>query len=393
MSAPFGWVDEAAVRRRAAGLQRHAVPLERSLVDCASNDYLGLSRDERVLEAARAALTRYGAGSTGSRVVTGTTDAHVQLERELAAFVGTQAALVFSSGYLANLGVLQALTDTSTLVVSDQLNHASIVDACRLSRARVAVTPHRDVEAVAAALAGRSEPRAVVVTDAVFSVDGDAAPLAELVAVARHYGAGVVVDEAHALGVVGDGRGLTAALGLAGADDIVLTVTLSKALASQGGAVLASRPVIDHILNTGRAFLFDTALAPSAAAAATAALHIVATTPELPAAARAATRHIADLATSLGLRTARPAAAVASVVIGSSEQALRAAEDFRGFGVNVGVFRPPSVPDAWSRLRLTGRAVRPTSEVERIYHALRALAAARSAGNTALADDSFGVPN
>ncbi|MDQ1714180.1 MAG: 8-amino-7-oxononanoate synthase, partial [Frankiaceae bacterium] len=271
----FGWVDDVAESRVVSGLRRRLVLRADDLVDCASNDYLGLAGDPRVLAAGAHALSRYGAGATGSRLVTGTTEAHVELETRLASFVGTEAALVFSSGYLANLGVLQALSGPGTLVVSDSGNHASIIDACRLSRAAVAIVPHGDVAAIERTLAGRNEARALVVTDAVFSVDGDAAPLSAIVDVARRCGAGVVIDEAHSLGVVGEGRGLAASLGLVGADDVVLTATLSKALGSQGGAVLASQAVIDHLVDSARPFIFDTGLAPASAAAASAALAIV----------------------------------------------------------------------------------------------------------------------
>ena len=241
---PLAWLDAHAAARRAAGLRRALRPraADEPLLDLAGNDYLGLSTDPRVVEGAVAATRAWGAGSTGSRLVTGTTALHGELEAELAAFVGAPAALVFSSGYLANLGVVTALSGPGALVVSDAANHASLVDACRLARARVAVTPRDDPAAVDALLAARTEERALVVTDSVNSVDGAFAPLRELHAVCRARGALLVVDEAHGLGVVGPGgRGLLAERGLAGADDVVATVTLSKALGSQGGAVRRAR--------------------------------------------------------------------------------------------------------------------------------------------------------
>ena len=349
-----GWLDEARERRRQAGVRRTLRPRQpgEPLLNLAGNDYLGLGRDPRVIEAGVAALRAWGAGSTGSRLVTGSTALHDELEAELAAFAGAESALVFASGYAANLGVISALTDASTLVVSDASNHASIVDACRLSRARVQITPHADVAAVGKALANRTEPRAAVITDAVFSTFGDAAPLAELHAQCRAHGALLIVDEAHSLGVRGPGgRGLCAEVGLAGEPDVVVTVTLSKALASQGGAVLAPPGVRDHLVNTARTFIFDTGLAPASAGAALGALRILRDQPDLAAAVQA---RAAQLATALD--AGDPAAAVVAYVLGEPERTLAAADACRQAGVLVGCFRPPTVPVGSSMLRLTARA-------------------------------------
>ncbi len=216
MTGPLDRLRTAAAEREAAGLRRSLrprTPDHDGLLDLASNDYLGLSRDERLVEAAVRATREWGAGSTGSRLVTGSTRLHAELEDRLAAFTGAAGALVFSSGYLANLAAVAAL-GRGGLIVSDAGNHASIVDACRLSRSRVVVTPHGDAEAVDKALAERAEEHALVVTDAVFSVDGDLAPLRALHEAAVRHGALLVVDEAHALGVVGDhGRGAVHAAG------------------------------------------------------------------------------------------------------------------------------------------------------------------------------------
>lgn len=206
MADALSWLVEAAQDRQRRGLSRLLMPRSAGpdpVLDLASNDYLGLSRHPAVIGGAVAAQCAYGAGSTGSRLVTGSTDLHSQLEAALAHFVGTDAALVFSSGYTANLGAITALAGPESLIVSDAANHASLVDACRLFRARVVVTPSGDVAAVDAALAERTEERALVVTDGVFSVSGRAAPIAALHEIARRRRAALVVDEAHALGVVG----------------------------------------------------------------------------------------------------------------------------------------------------------------------------------------------
>jgi 8-amino-7-oxononanoate synthase len=358
---PLAWLDAHAATRRDAGLRRVLRPraADEPLLDLAGNDYLGLSTDPRIVEGAVAATRAWGAGSTGSRLVTGTTALHGELEAELAAFVGAQAALVFSSGYLANLGVVTALSGPGTLVVSDAANHASLVDACRLARARVAVTPRDDPAAVDALLAARTEERALVVTDSVNSVDGAFAPLRELHAVCRARGALLVVDEAHGLGVVGPGgRGLLAEHGLAGADDVVATVTLSKALGSQGGAVVGPAAVIAHLVDTARSFIFDTGLAPACVGAALAALRVLKAQPDRPA---AILRAAAALAAATGVPA--PPSAVVSVVLGEPDIAVAAAAACAERGVRVGCFRPPSVPKGTSRLRLTARATLTDAEL------------------------------
>ncbi|GAA2445831.1 8-amino-7-oxononanoate synthase [Streptomyces macrosporus] len=355
---PFGWLEEAREQRRRAGLVRALRPrsADSAPLDLAGNDYLGLARHPEVTEAAADAARRWGAGATGSRLVTGSTELHAELEAELADFCGFEAALVFSSGYAANLAAVTALTGRDTLVVSDAANHASLIDGCRLSRAGVAVVPHADPDAVRKALDG-FDGRALAVTDAVFSVDGDAAPLPELAAVCREHGAALLVDDAHGLGVLGEGgRGAPHAAGLSGAPDVVATVTLSKSLGSQGGAVLGPARVIDHLVNTARTFVFDTGLAPAATGAALAALRLLRREPARADRVREAAGGLYERLTAAGLDATRPDAAVVSVRAPSPEAALRWAADCRDAGLAVGCFRPPSVPDGVSRLRLTARA-------------------------------------
>ncbi|GAA3198414.1 8-amino-7-oxononanoate synthase [Actinocorallia longicatena] len=374
---PLERLRAATAERETAGLRRRLRPRTADhdgLIDLASNDYLGLSRDPRLIEAAVEATREYGTGSTGSRLVTGTTRLHQALDERLASFVGAPAGLTFSSGYLANLGAVAALSGPGSLVVSDQVNHASIVDACRLSRARIAITPHRDTAAVEAALAERTEEHAVVVTDAVFSVDGDLAPLAEMHRVARRHGAFLIIDEAHALGVVGEGgRGAAAAAGIAGEPDVVLTLTLSKSLASQGGAVLGAPEVVETMIDTARSFIFDTGLNPAAVGTALAALEIIENSPELPARARANARRIAKLAESHGLESRVPDAAVVPVFLGEPLTALRAAEKCLELGLRVGCFRPPSVPAGRACLRITARASLSETELTGLDLGLRSV--------------------
>jgi 8-amino-7-oxononanoate synthase len=396
-SHPLELLRQAADGRSRTGVRRGLVPRGAGgdgLVDLASNDYLGLCGDKRLAAAAVEAAWEWGTGSTGSRLVTGTTALHARLETRLAAFAGAPAALVFSSGYLANLTVLTALAAAldgagggGVLIVSDAGNHASLIDACRLARSargargvRVEVTPHRDLDAVRHALAGRGEAAAIVVSDAVFSVDGVQASVAELHAVARDHGALLVLDEAHSFGVMGPGgRGTAAAAGIGAEPDLIRAVTLSGALAGQGGAVLAAPEVIGTLVDTGRGFIFDTGLAPPCAGAALAALEVVEAEPELGARARAAATRLAQIAAGLGLSVRPPDAAVLAVVIGGAARAAEAQRICAGHGVRAGCFRPHSVPAGQACLRLAARASLTEND---FAAAVRALAAVRDHGES-----------
>lgn len=364
----FDWIDDHSRERQRAGLKRQVRPRPANStdLDLAGNDYLGLARDKRVTGAAAAAALRWGAGSTGSRLVTGSTELHTELEHELASFCGAQAALVFSSGYAANLAAVAALSGADAAIVADQYIHASLIDGCRLAKASVAVVAHADPAAAAHALATRTARRALLVTDSVFSVDGDLAPLPELLTVCREYGAGLLIDEAHALGVIGEGgRGAVADAGLAGAPDVVVTVTLSKSLGAQGGAVIGPRRVIHHLVDNARTFIFDTALAPSSAAAALSALRVLREEPHRAEHVRTNARTLGLRLAESGLRITPPDAAVVSVRAPSPEAAVTWAQRCRDEGVLVGCFRPPSVPDRVSRLRLTARADLTHTDIDR----------------------------
>ena len=360
----LSWLDDRERERRAAGLRRELRPRTPAtgLIDLASNDYLGLVRHPEVIDGAIASTRRWGAGSTGSRLVTGSTTEHAMLEHELADFVGAEAGLVFATGYAANLGAVTALAGRGCLVVSDAGSHASLVDACRLSRARVVVAPHGDVDFIETALRERTEERALVITDSVFSADGDLAPLREMHRVGREHSAILVVDEAHGIGVRGvGGRGLVHELGLAGEPDIVITATLSKSLASQGGVVLAQSKVVAHLIDSARSFIFDTGLAPGAVGAARAALGVLQREPQR---AQAVLDRAADLARIAGVGV--PESAVVSVILGDPQRAFDAATACRENGLSVGCFRPPSVPEGTSRLRLTARATLTAHELSTI---------------------------
>lgn len=352
MSAP--WLEAIADRTREAGLHREPIARQAGAVDInlASNDYLGLSTHPDVIAGAHAALDLWGAGSTASRLVAGTTQAHLDFESDIADFLGFDAALAFSSGYLANIGAITGLVGRGDLIVSDTGAHASLIDGCRLSRARVAVVPRGDVDAVRRVLADRTEERALVVTDSIYSIDGKVAPLRELYSAAVDHGAIMLADEAHALGVRGPGgRGVAAEQGLSGVPGLVITTVASKSLGAQGGIVLGTHVLREHLIDHARTFIFDTGLNPAAVGAAHAALRLLRNDPDMPERLRAGVRRLAQ---ACGGDV--PDAAVVSLIVGDPVAAVRAAAICREQGVFVGCFRPPSVPDGTSRLRLTVRA-------------------------------------
>jgi 8-amino-7-oxononanoate synthase len=358
-----GWLAglaESAASRAAAGLRRELRPrgADDAVVDLAGNDYLGLSRHPDVIAAVVKAVEAFGLGATGSRLVRGSTSLHEALERELAGWLGGESALVFSSGYLANIAAVRGLARPGGLIVSDAHNHASLVDGCRLASAgragtRTVVVPHADVGAVDAALAAAGGP-AVVVTESVFSVDGDLAPLPGLHSACREHGGVLLVDDAHAVGVLGpDGAGAVAAAGLSGEPDVVVTATLSKSLGAAGGVVAGPALLAGHLVDTGRTFIYDTALPPAVAAGAAVALDLVRKADDRRAELADRCRSAVALLRSAGLDVATPAGGVISVTAPGPQEALAWAAACRAQGVAVGCFRPPSTPDGRSRLRLT----------------------------------------
>lgn len=351
MTALDTWLATAAKTREEAGLTRvtRVVP---DLLDLAGNDYLALRTDPRVVEGALRATREHGAGAGASRLVTGTHPVHAELEAALVDLTGSPAALVLSTGYHANLSALTALTDAETLIVSDAHVHASLIDGARLSRADVVIARHGDLAHVEELLASRTQPRAVVVVESIYSVLGDAVDLPRLHAICRRHGATLLVDEAHGIGVLGDrGEGGVAASGLSYEPDVVTTLTLSKTLGAQGGAVLGSTAVREHLVNTARPFIYDTGLAPAAAGGALAALRVMAQEPE-----RIARVHTVAAALAQACGVPAPAGAVLSAVMPGPRETVAAVARAESDGMRVGAFRPPSTPDGTSRLRLTANA-------------------------------------
>jgi 8-amino-7-oxononanoate synthase len=338
------------------------------LLSFASNDYLGLASHPLALAAATETAAREGFGAGAARLVTGDLPAHRALEAELAAFASRPAALLFPSGYQANLGVLTALAGPSDLIASDAANHASLIDGCRLSKATIAVYEHANPEAAAAAL-GRPGPfrRRLLITESLFSMDGDAAPLAALADIAARNDAILVVDEAHAFAVLGPGgRGLSAQ---AGVSPDVLIGTLGKALGSAGGFVAGSSALKDYLINRARTFIFTTAGPPALAGAARAALALASGPDGDERRARLVANH-ARLAGLLAERLPRRPGPILPVVLGSDEHALAAAARLREQRIFVPAIRPPTVPEGTARLRVTLSSEHTTAEIDRLGAAL-----------------------
>jgi 8-amino-7-oxononanoate synthase len=341
----------------------------------ASNNYLGLANDPAVVAGARAALEAYGAGAGASRLVTGSLDLHRRLEERLAALKRCEDALVFPTGFQANVGTIPALVGRGDVVFSDELNHASLIDGCRLSGAEVVRYAHADAAALEAAVrAAGARRRRLIVTDTVFSMDGDLAPLPAIVAVAERHGCMLMVDEAHATGVLGPtGAGALEHFGLEGRVPVVMG-TLSKALGAQGGYVAGDRELCDYLRTRDRGFVFTTALAPAAAGAALAALDVVRDEPGRRERLRALVGRLVEGARGLGYEVLPTGSAVVGVLIGEAADALAVGAALRRSRVWAPAIRPPSVPPGTARLRLTVMA---THEDRHIDWALEALAAAR----------------
>jgi glycine C-acetyltransferase/8-amino-7-oxononanoate synthase len=361
---------------RRAGLHRRLRPIEgpqgpRVHLDGAevlllcSNNYLGLADHPRVRQAAAEAAERYGAGAGASRLISGDMELHSRLEQRLAEFEGTEAALLFGSGYLANTGTVAALAGAGEVVFSDELNHASIIDGCRLSRSETFVYRHRDLEHLAWGLREAGARAALIVTDGVFSMDGDVAPLRDLHELARRHGCRLMVDEAHGTGALGPGgRGAVAAAGLSGQVDVIVG-TLGKALGSYGAYVCASAQLRDLLINTARPFIFSTAPPPPSLGAALAALGLLASRPGAVERLRRNAAVIREALAAQGLDVGASRTQIVPVLVGDARRALALCERALDEGVFAQAIRPPTVPEGTSRLRLTVMANHRAEELQR----------------------------
>ncbi len=339
----------------------------REMISFCCNDYLNLSQHPAVKRAAAAAVEEYGAGAGASRLVTGSHPLYAALEAALARIKGTEAACVFGSGYLANLGIVPTLTGEGDLILADRLVHSSMHAGARASRARLELFAHNDTDDCRRLLAAHraAHGRCLILTEGVFSMDGDRAPLANLAALAADYDAWLMVDDAHGLGVLGGGRGSAVEAGCADAVPLQMG-TLSKAVGAYGGFLCASRPVVDLMPNRARSLIYTTGLPPAAVAAAIAALDLIASDSALVA----APLHKARLFTSrLNIMPAE--SAIVPVVAGRPEQALAASKALEAEGFLVTAIRPPTVPENTARLRFTFAAGHRDDDIERLAEAVR----------------------
>ena len=329
----------------------------------ASNNYLGLVDHPRLKRAAQEAVERYGCGSGGSRLTTGTLPLHTKLEEELAAFKGTEAALLFNTGYMANVGILSALGQEGTVFFSDELNHASIIDGCRLSRAKTVVYRHSDMKDLEEKLAAHADCSGVIVSDAVFSMDGDIADLPHILELARKYHVWSMVDEAHSTGVIGgSGRGICEHFHLREKPDVLMG-TLSKALASEGGYVCGSRLLIDYLKNTARSFIFSTSQSPANLAAASAALQLLQEEPGRCARLQENVRVFCAALAEHGVE-ARSETAIVPLIVGEESLAVKIAKDLERQGILVSAIRYPTVAKGAARLRVALAATHTEEELK-----------------------------
>ncbi|MCY8343364.1 8-amino-7-oxononanoate synthase [Bacillus haynesii] len=357
------WLSSRLAKMKAAGLYRSLKLPQAERTNWASNDYLGLANDKRLIHAAETALRSFGAGSTGSRLTSGNTVWHEKLERKIADFKQTEAALLFSSGYLANVGVLSSLPEIGDVILSDQLNHASLIDGCRLSKADTVVYRHTDMNDLEEKLrAAQSCTRRFIVTDGVFSMDGTIAPLDEIMLLAKQYRAFVIVDDAHATGVLGEaGRGTSEFFGVS--PDVVIG-TLSKAVGAEGGFVAGSKTLIDFLLNHARTFIFQTAVPPASCAAACRAFDIIEDSRDKRRLLQSSVNTIKRRLEDIGFTVKGGETPIIPVMIGEPQKAVRFANGLKEKGIEAPAIRPPTVAEGESRIRLTVTADRRLRDIE-----------------------------
>ncbi|MDV2480071.1 MAG: 8-amino-7-oxononanoate synthase [bacterium] len=347
----------------------------RPVIHLSSNDYLGLARHPAVLEAAEAALRRWGASASSARLIAGNLEPHREIEEALAAFEGTEAALLYSTGYMANVGVIGAIVGPGDAVYSDELNHASLIDGCRLAGATLRTYPHADVGALEAMLAEDEEAarfrRRLLATDGLFSMDGDVAPLAALVDIKERYGCWMLVDEAHATGVLGEGgRGSIEQCGVSGRVEFVVG-TLGKSLGSFGAYVAAERDAIDYLVNRSRSFIFTTAPPPPVVAAARAALAVLEAEPERRERLWENIRRMARGLEAIGAETMGSTTQILPLLVGGDAETMAFSDALLEAGLFAQGIRPPTVPKGTARLRLTVTAALGSDEIDRTLEILK----------------------
>ena len=370
------WINESGLYRQMKYLQSPQQPYVKiagkSYLMLSSNSYLGLCNDQRLKQAAMDTMEKYGVGSGGSRLTTGSYEVHKKLEDEIAAFKGAEAALLFNTGYMANIGAISSIAGKEWVIFSDRFNHASIIDGCRLSGAEIIIYKHCDASDLETKAHSHRGRRALVVTDGLFSVDGDIAPLPEIIQVAKKYNMLLMVDDAHATGVLGKNGGGTADyFGLQNEIDIQMG-TFSKALASEGGFIAGNRGLIDYLANKARSFIFSTALAPATVAVSLRALEIVQAEPRLRQSLIANSAWFREKLREIGFEIMDFPTPIISVVLGQPELTVNFSNRLMGKNIFVSAIRPPTVPQGTSRLRINLMA---THTVDDLAPAIDSMAA------------------
>lgn len=376
------WIQQEYENIQSSPLKRNLIKIDKNTPEttingkkkvlAASNNYLGLATDIRVIQKAKEAIEQYGTGSGGSRLTTGNLPIHGKLEHELAQFKGEDACLLFSSGFLANMGVISSLSDHETIIFSDALNHASIIDACRLSKAKIVIYKHNDMEDLKTKLTQyQTHRKKIIVTDGVFSMDGDLAPLDKLSFLKKKYDALLIVDDAHATGVIGEkGRGSANYFHV----DVDVTVgTLSKALGSEGGFVCANKKTIEFLVQKARPFIFQTALAPASVAAALMGLHIIQTEPERQKRLLELGMFIRKSLTKMGYHVPDGITPIIPIIIGDAKETVDFQQKLDENDIFIPAIRPPTVPDNTSRLRCTLMATHTDEHIDTIIYAFKRL--------------------
>ena len=342
----------------------------REFIMMASNNYLSLTHDLRVQQAAKYAVEQYGTGSGGARLTSGTFPLFNELELGIADFKHTEQALVFNTGYMANVGTITALMNKNSIIISDELNHASIIDGCRLSGARIERYNHKDIEHAEHILKNYKSSHKMIITDGVFSMDGDIAPLDKLYELGKEYNALLMVDDAHSTGVLGNGRGTAHHFGLTDVD--VQLGTLSKALGSVGGYVAGRKELIEYLVNYSRSFIFSTALSPADIGAALEALTIVKNEPLVVEQLNENTAYMANKLQSMGIEC-DDETPIFPIIVGDNERALSLAYELELRGIITTAIRPPTVPVGESRLRMTVTAAHSQEQLDYVANTLRDL--------------------
>ena len=370
-------IKESGLYRQMKYLQSPQQPYVKiagkSYLMLSSNNYLGLCNDQRLKQAAMDAMEKYGVGSGGSRLTTGSYEVHKKLEDEIAAFKGAEAALLFNTGYMANVGAISSIAGKDWVIFSDRFNHASIIDGCRLSGAEIIIYEHCDASDLETKAHSHRGRRALVVTDGLFSVDGDIAPLPEIVQVAKKYNMLLMVDDAHATGVLGENGGGTADyFGLQNEIDIQMG-TFSKALASEGGFIAGNRGLIDYLANKARSFIFSTALAPATVAVSLRALEIVQAEPRLRQSLIANSAWFREKLREIGFEIMDFPTPIISIVLGPPDLTVNFSNRLMEKNIFVSAIRPPTVPQGTSRLRINLMATHTVDDLARAIDSIAAI--------------------